>query len=151
MIWLQPPFGMLSFNCSLLRTLCSLLHLLNLETSAWNIPHKLPIKKKKSLPTVHDPGHKPSPTNISPRNSNTALDFSCDLLPSALGCRLTLKLGNMSLLARRCFSLWCCFLPREFLCKSSQVYKERGKAQQTASAAVLPSQPYLCWFRKPYS
>lgn len=46
MIWLQPPFGMLSFNCSLLRTLCSLLHLLNLETSAWNIPHKLPIKKK---------------------------------------------------------------------------------------------------------
>lgn len=40
MIWLQPTFGMLSFSSSLLWTLCSLLHLLNLEISAWNIPHQ---------------------------------------------------------------------------------------------------------------
>lgn len=152
MIWLQPPFGMLSFNCSLLRTLCSLLHLLNLETSAWNIPHKLPIKKKRrSLPSVHDPGHKPSPTSISPRNLNTTLDFSCDLLPFAFCWRLALKLGNMSLLAGRRFSLWGCFVPHEFLWESGPIYKERGKPQQISSTAFSQAHPYLCWHRKTYS
>lgn len=44
-IWCQPTFGMLSFNCSLLWTLCSVLHLVNLETSACNTPHQLCLKE----------------------------------------------------------------------------------------------------------